>query len=111
MGKKEGDTVELTIHKRRVVVTCAQQTSKHTDNFENMLYGQTQSFGGVCDESYYKPPFSRRSQYAMLISNHEKYARSLCLKIKEPTDFNYSSSYINQCKIDLHKTPNLSWIE
>lgn len=112
MGKKEGDTVNMTIHGKQVVVTCRQKEYRYSKNaFENVLYNLTKSFGGVCASSYFSPPLCERSQMAMILSTHEKYARSLNMPIVEPNTFNYSKSYINQCKNDGIQRPRLSLTE
>lgn len=111
-GKKEGDIVNLSfMGKDDKPITCKlninTQKYKYREQgrFEDLLYYLTQSFGGVCDASYFSPPLHERSQRAMLLVNHEKYARSVSKCIVEPTRFRFSSSYIKQCEIDAGVTP------
>lgn len=112
IGKKEGDVVELLINDKKINVTCRQQPYRYgNQNFEDMMYTVTQSFGGVCAPTYFNPPLSERSQRAMILVAHERYTRSLNLPTKEPMDFKYASNYIDQCKSDSLRKPYLSLIE
>ncbi|XWV26617.1 putative orfan [Tupanvirus soda lake] len=104
MGKREGDIVEMVISGKKCALRCAQLPYRYGSNgtvkFEDLLYDLTQSFGGVCSQTYFAPPLHERSQHAMLLANHERYARSIGRDSVEPTKFRYVDSYIKQCKLD-----------
>ena len=94
MGKKEGDTIELMINSKYIILTCSQKKSfedaNKTKPFEDLLYDLTQTFGGVCPETSFKPPFSKYKQKLMLIENHENYARSHNFAILDPETFKFA---------------------
>ncbi|XWV25356.1 putative ORFan [Tupanvirus deep ocean] len=104
MGKREGDTVEIVIFGKKCVLRCAQLPYRYSGNgtikFEDMLYDLTQSFGGVCSPSYFTPPLSETMQRAMLIVNHERYARSINKDSIDPVKFRYYNNCNEQCKKD-----------
>lgn len=96
MGKREGDTVELTLKGRKVVLKCLQLPCEYgRKKFEELLYDLTQSFGGVCPDFIFEPPLSRDTQRVMFIANHKKYCESMGFEIKEPMDFRYYKTYTN----------------
>jgi hypothetical protein len=112
MGKHEGDTVEVTIRGRKVVLFCLQTPHRYGERkFEEVLYDLTQSFGGICAPCYYKPPLCENSQYAILLANHEKYSRSMGFQIKEPTCFRYLTDYTEKCNSEAIKKSYISDIE
>ena len=91
IGKREGDTVEVTINGIKAILTCAQKSYRYSsDSFENLMYHLTQSFGGLVDASYFSPPLTNESQRAMIIANHERYARSLGFGPKNPETFRHN---------------------
>ena len=101
MGKREGDTVELSIGSIKMILTCRQLPYRYGNiKFEDRLYDLTQSFGGICCEKYFNPPLHKRSQQSMIIANHERYARSLGLPSIEPTKFRYVEGFTKQCLED-----------
>lgn len=102
IGKKEGDTIKLDIDYKEIIVTCAQLKYQYADhgNFETTLYNLTKSFYNLNDENNYKQALSKRSQMALILATHEKYARSIGFEPTEPTKFRYARNYINQCKLD-----------
>jgi hypothetical protein len=95
MGKKEGDTVALTIFNKKIVVTCSQTAHEYAEygNFEMCLFELTKSFGGMQRPNYFKPDLAIRSQMAFFIRNHERYARSLDMKPSEPHNFRHVNEY------------------
>ena len=108
LGKREGDEVDLMIKGKSVVVTCRQQKYKYgSDSFENILYHLTKSFGGVCSSKHFNPPLSCRSQLAMYVVNHERFARSHGFEIVEPIHFNCRICYSEQCKADFKTVQEL----
>lgn len=111
--KREGDSVEFASSGIKIVVNCVQTKYRYANNgnFEDLLYNLTQSFGGCCDEAYYKPPLSKRSQLAFFVTNHERYARSIGQELKDPTSFRFASCYVDQCREDSVKTPYMTLIE
>ena len=107
LGKKEGDIVKLVIDSNEVIVTCDQLKYKYANqgSFETTLYELTKSFYNLNDEKNYQPALSKRTQMALLIVTHERYARSVGFEPIEPTKFRYASNYIDQCKIDALAIP------
>ena len=104
MGKREGDTIEVSVDDIKMILTCRQLPYRYSNGgtikFEDRLYDLTQSFGGVCREKYFNPPLHERSQRSMIIANHERYARLLGLPLIEPTKFRYIEGFTNQCRED-----------
>jgi len=83
-------TVEMVVRDKIIMATCKQQPYRYgKQNFENLLYDLSDSFGGVCSPGYFDPPLDKQSQRALLLANHEKYARSLNFPIKKPKTFRY----------------------
>lgn len=117
-GKKEGDIVVLkylskdgetiTIHAK---LNNLSYMYREQGPFQEALYDALSTFGGCVSQDYYDPPLKQRTQREMIHVAHELYARSLKMKIKEPHEFRFSSSYIEQCMKDAQLKPTLATIE
>lgn len=100
MGKKEGDTVELLIKGKKIIVTIDQLNSKYFryGAFHDFLYDMTKSFGGIYSSHYFTPPLCEKRQCEMLINNHKLYSESIGYEIVQPNDFRYNNEYLKYQK-------------
>jgi hypothetical protein len=73
MGKREGDTTELTLQGKTYILTCTDRLKRR--KFEDAIYHMTSSFGGIHCDTNNEP--CRLEQMMHLYKAHLAYCESI----------------------------------